>query len=220
MAPEPTGPTPTPSASAPTPAPTADVPAEPVATDVPPVPTASPTTPDLTPEASVEPPATMDPPAPDVPVVIDDSEEAFAALLSSEAYREPPWVAQTDEPRPASHSTSPHGDVRVFANEVLIRSIASGMGVTEDENGELIAATTGHEPGAMAVKEFYQDGAVVGRAALLKVEGAPSNMTYYCDGPAELCGVEGASPIYGTGLSVGCGFCHGGLVYTISFPSE
>jgi hypothetical protein len=155
------------------------------------------------------------------PAVIDASEEMFVAMFETESYREPPWVAETEEPRAASHSVSPHGDVRVYANDILIASIASGKGVTTGDGGELVADTdVAHDPGAMSVKEFYQDGALVGRAALLKLEGTGSSVTYYCDGPAELCGVTDSPPTYGTGIAVSCGFCHGGLVYTVNYPGE
>jgi len=69
----------------------------------------------------------------------------------------------------------------------------------------------------MAVKEFYNAGAVVGHAVMLKKPGAYGEWAYYCDGDKTLCGLaaEMATPFFGAGAGVSpCGFCHAGNIYT------
>jgi hypothetical protein len=153
--------------------------------------------------------------------MIDGSRESLIALLESEDYRESPWRSQTDEPRARTSLVSPHGDVRVFANDVLLASIDKGNGVKELPDGTLESDLEGsHDTGSVAVKEFYTDGELVGRAVLAKLEGGQSQAAYYCEGSAERCGTEDDPPIYGVGFNVACGICHGGLVFTVNFPED
>jgi hypothetical protein len=112
--------------------------------------------------------------------------------------------------------------VRVFANERLLASIAKGNGVEPDpDNPGLLQAdpSSAHDTGSMAVKEMYQGDERVGRAALVKLEGTQGQVAYYCEGATSVCGVQDTPPIYGIGLSVGCGACHGGIVFTVNFPT-
>lgn len=134
----------------------------------------------------------------------DTSESGIAAYLASGAYREAPWVAETDAPRDANSGVSPHGRVRVWFNDVLVDSQRAG-------NGEV--GGTPHPEGAMSVKELYDDGdAVLGHAVMLKRDGAADDWLYTCDETPSRCG-SSAAPVYGVGLDTDCGFCHGGVVF-------
>ncbi len=154
----------------------------------------------------------------------DTSASGIAAFLATESYKQAPWAAQEDAPRPSPAelaSISPHGMVRVYLNPTLKASIAAGDG---DGN----AATSGNPlaVGSMVVKELYDSSGqiLVGRAANLKVtEG--SNWTFFCYGPENQCslGTEertADNPLYGVGLGSpgGCGTCHGDLVMSPQRP--
>ncbi len=153
---------------------------------------------------------------PEVPT--GDVAELLAALLESEEYRQSPWVAETSRPRGPTSIVSPHGDVRVFANDVLLKSIAKGNGVRPADGGlEFSIQAPVHDPGSIAVKEFYEDGELLGKAALMKLPGSNFDAAYYCTGPLERCGVEKTPPVYGEGIRVGCGACHAGFVYTVNY---
>jgi hypothetical protein len=145
-----------------------------------------------------------------------DSQDDLAAFVDAEAYRKAPWISETPGPRPRAMDTSPHGTVRVWMNDKLVASLHAGHDGFKDQ-------TTGmtHPPldkDSMAVKEFYDDnGTKVGAAALFKSgEGALANTTvYYCKAPIGRClSNQTSDVVYGNGIKVGCGFCHGGMVYT------
>ena len=132
----------------------------------------------------------------------DSSADGIAAYLASGAYREAPWISETDTPRERTSDVSPHGRVQVWGNDVLVASQQAG-------NGEL--GGTPHDVGSMAVKEMVDDAdALVGVAVMLKLD---SDWVYYCEGPADRCGVTGSTPVWGTGLDTECGFCHGGIIF-------
>lgn len=190
--------------------------------------TSEPTPEPAAPEGSAPEPSAPEPMSPEptmapddgLPPAIDGSRESMLEVLTSESYKD--WVVDVDEPREQSSSVSPHGMVRVYANERLIASIAKGNGVEPDpDDPNLLVAdiSTAHDTGSMAVKEMYQDGELVGRAALVKLEGAQSEVAYYCEGDAGRCGTGEPPPNYGVGLAVGCGACHGGIVFTVNFPA-
>lgn len=88
--------------------------------------------------------------------------------------------------------------------------------VVEFKTMEPDAGVSPAVPGAMAVKEFYDDpsGSPLGYAVLFYSGDA---WTYYCYGPANRC-ASGSSdstsdaPLYGDVSD--CRFCHGGNVYT------
>jgi hypothetical protein len=138
----------------------------------------------------------------------DGSLEAIGAFLGEEGYLGDGWASETAEPRPTVNTVSPHQQVRVFMNDILIESIAAeNMGAD-------------HAPWSMAVKEFYDEDVLVGQAAMFNaVEDGEAVWTYYCWGPAGRCSTEEpehaqGEPLYGQGLEVPCGSCHGGNVYT------
>lgn len=134
----------------------------------------------------------------------DTSESGIAAYIAAGAYREAPWVAETDAPREANSGVSPHGRVRVWFNDVLADSQRAG-------NGEV--GGTPHPEGAMTVKELYDDAdTVLGVAVMLKLEGAADQWVYTCDETTSRCGSADV-PVYGVGLDTDCGFCHGGVVF-------
>lgn len=142
----------------------------------------------------------------------DGSQQSIAAYLTAEQYKTGPWTPETAGPRDASDATSPHGRVRVYLNDTVVQSIAAG-------NGELTERIP-HTTGSMAVKEFYDDAdTLVGIAAMYKQDGGFTDWAYYCWGPQGRCGtetgtVEEDEPVYGIASAVGCGFCHGGVVFT------
>ncbi len=156
--------------------------------------------------------------APVVAVPAQGIEAMLAELLASETYKLAPWVAETEAPRGEQSIVSPHGDVRVYANDVLLASLASGNGV-EFEAGELVVSTEApaHDPGSIAVKELYEGGELIGKAALFKLEDE-FDAAYYCTGPADRCGTSDTPPVFGEGFAIGCGACHAGMVYTTGFP--
>lgn len=147
------------------------------------------------------------------------SVDDFAALVATQAYREPPWVAETATARPRTSPVSPHGDVRVFANDTLLKSLAKGNAVTRGDDGLLEASLDSqHDTGSMAVKEFYEGDQVVGHAVYRKLAGPAAAAAYYCEGPQSRCGISSSPPAYGEGFGIDCGFCHGGVVFTVNFP--
>ncbi len=143
----------------------------------------------------------------------DGTEEGIAAFLAAKTYQA--WMSETAMPRPASDSVSPHGTVRVYFNDVLIASQKAGKGTVD----------VPHDPLSMTVKELYDDGGtMVGQAAMLNAnEKAPMpGWIYHCWGPANRCSTGEPdtmpdTPIHGQGFDVGCGACHGGMVFT-QFP--
>ena len=131
---------------------------------------------------------------------------SIGAFLAAEAYRQPPWISETDAPR-APEPVSPHARVRVWFNATLVASFAKVNGV------DLDAAP--HDTNSMAVKEFYDDGETrLGWAAMLKLDGDRTQWAYYCDGPAEQCNDNEPIPVFGIASGPTCTFCHGGLVFT------
>jgi FtsP/CotA-like multicopper oxidase with cupredoxin domain len=146
-------------------------------------------------------------------------EAYLAELLESKEYRNAPWLSETSRPRAPNSIISPHGDVRVYANDVLRRSIGKGNGVRADGDGGLqfSVEARAHDPGSIAVKEFYEDGDVIGKAALMKLEGSTFDAAYYCTGPSSRCGTAEPPPVFGEGITLACGFCHAGFVYTVNY---
>jgi hypothetical protein len=145
-----------------------------------------------------------------------DSSDDIGAFLGAQAYRNAPWISETAGPRPRAIDTSPHGTVRVWMNDKLVASLHAGHDGYKDT-----ATGMSHPPidkGSMAVKEMYDDsGAKIGTAALFKSgDGtAASSTVYYCKAPIGRClDNQNSEVVYGRGISVGCGFCHGGMVYT------
>jgi len=152
-----------------------------------------------TPDAA---PATDAAPAANVP---DESQEAVAAFLEAESYRGDGWQSETAAPRDKANDVSPHDRVRVWHNATLRASQAAGNGI------DLEAPM--HDTGSMAVKEFYDaTDTLIGRAAMLKLEGDMRQWVYFCGGPHERC--MDSAPVYGVGFGVSCSFCHAGLIYT------
>ncbi len=126
--------------------------------------------------------------------------------------RGPGWVAETDNPRPASSAVSPHGRVRVFFNDTLVTSLKAGHGTL---TGEPLAR------GAMAVKELYEGETLAGHAIYYKAAdgSAHASSVYYCFGPATRCLFDREEtsiekPIFGAGYDAQCHHCHGGTVFT------
>jgi hypothetical protein len=143
----------------------------------------------------------------------DSSSASIASFLAAKTYRSAPWQSETAMPRPGGTlSGSPHERVRVYYNEVLVQSFQAGNGSREPP--------LPHTTGSMAVKEMYDDTDLqVGVAAELRLSGAFEQWAYYCEGPAGRCATgkptaTAAAPLYGVGLGVDCGFCHGGVVFT------
>jgi hypothetical protein len=163
--------------------------------------------------------------APDSPVYLPGDSAArdfLVELLASGEYLKAPWRSETTQPRAASDIVSPHGDVQVHANETLLLSLENGNGASLNDAGDLAfdPEAPPHTPGSLAIKDLFEGDEVVGHAAILKLDGSSRAAAYYCEGPRERCGSTTEPPVYGEGLSVGCGGCHGGRVYTVEFPRE
>lgn len=139
---------------------------------------------------------------PDVPA--DLSQPGIEAFLKTDVFTS--WTWDTETPRPPG-LVSPHGRVRVGINETLKNGIDAGLDGSSAEKA--------FPAGSMALKEMYDEqDVVIGRAFILK-RGAPNtapNWLYYCDGPADRCGVDTGTrvPFYATGNTVSfCNGCHG-----------
>jgi hypothetical protein len=141
----------------------------------------------------------------------DGSAAAIAAFLEAESYKEQGWVSVHDAPVPPSQGT-PHGTVRVYMSPALV--------AFRQGNPDLLEEPA--VPGAMAVKEMYDDAGttLVGKA----VTFYPANdVFYFCYGPEGRCASGRPAstidaPDYGDedGDSVSqCDVCHSGLVFTI-----
>jgi hypothetical protein len=143
----------------------------------------------------------------------------MAAFLKAGEYRKAPWISETAMPRERSSGTSPHGKVRVFMNPQLVESLKGGRDGFKD-----MATGMDHPPHdrySMAVKELWDDAGTKqeGVAAMFKADEGKGMMTwvYFCEGPMGRCVTSASpvsSPIHGRGTTVGCGFCHGGFIYT------
>lgn len=139
--------------------------------------------------------------------------EAIAEFLAREGHLGATWRAETPEPRERSSSVSPHDRVQVHFNDILIQSQAAGNGTLDGSP---------HDKHSMAVKRMFDiDGEQVGTAVMFKHEAGESagSWAYYCVGPADRClpregPFDEEEPVFGMGLQVDCGVCHGGLVFT------
>lgn len=136
----------------------------------------------------------------------DWSAEGIAAFVDSQAWREPPWLAESAEPREPSSVSSPHDRVQVFLNDVLQDSFAAGRGAY---------GGTAHDAGSMAVKILAgEEDEVLGHAAMLKLDGDFGEWVYWCEGPGTRCGSgDDSEQTWGVGLETDCGYCHGGVVF-------
>lgn len=138
--------------------------------------------------------------------------EEIGTFVAEMRYRGDGWTAQTEAPRPESSPVSPHDDVRVWINDIAIASQAAGNGGVDAPPHELYSA---------AVKEMYDGTDLVGVAVLYRTEEgeSPDATTYWCYGPFGRCSTGDPEatpeePIYGQGLTVGCGSCHGGNIFS------
>ena len=142
-------------------------------------------------------------------VPADGSQAAITAFLEAEGYKGEGWVSVHDAPVPPTQGT-PHGNVRVYMSPALV--------TFRQGNPDLLEEPA--VPGAMAVKEMYDDAStLVGKA----VTFYPANeVVYYCYGPDGRCASGRPAttidaPEYGDedGDSVDqCDVCHSGNVYT------
>lgn len=140
----------------------------------------------------------------------DGSAEAITAFLEAEGYKEGGWLSVHDAPVPPSVGT-PHGMVRVYMSPALVAFRQSNPDLLEEPA----------VPGAMAVKEMYDDAGatLVGKAVTFY---PASDVVYFCYGPEGRCASGRPAttidaPEYGDedGDSVGqCDVCHSGLVFT------
>ncbi len=136
----------------------------------------------------------------------DDSAAAITAFLESRGFEQEGWVTVHPAPEePMGLSSSPHGLVQVYLSGAVV----------DFKTQEPDAAVSPAVPGAMAVKEFYDDQqSVVGYAAMVHLQ---DTWVYYCYGASGRC-ASGSSettsdaPMYGDVSD--CRFCHGGNVFT------
>lgn len=140
---------------------------------------------------------------------MDGSAESISVFLEAEGYKDAGWVSVHDAPAEATVG-SPHGRVRIYLSPALAAFRETNPDVLEEPA----------VPGAMAVKEFYDDAsAIVGKAAIFY---PATDVVYYCYGAEGRCtsgrpattidapdwGDEDAAPV-----SL-CDGCHSGLVFT------
>lgn len=144
------------------------------------------------------------------------SQADLAAFLDAGAYRQAPWVADVEEPRPGGIGTL-HGDnIRVWQNPTLVAAMRAGH---DGRDGHMYP-----DAGSMAVKEMYdaQKNLIGVAAAIHTVDGAAwDSWTYYCWAPGGRCtsggDVEKSAPIYGNGngsRTQNCLICHGATIFT------
>lgn len=141
--------------------------------------------------------------------------DAIKAFIAAGTYKSAPWKADVDAPRASVNSG--HGMVRVWFNDTIQASAVANNLKTVPNKPAVPPAS--HDTGSMVVKELYKDGAVIGHAAMLKLDGVMNQWAYYCKGPKAECGAvpndATVTPYFGTGpLASPCGFCHGGNVFT------
>ena len=122
---------------------------------------------------------------------------------------DPTWTSVHDAPFTPT-PTAFHGTVRVYLNQTVMDFRAANP-------DPLVAPAV---PGAMAVKELYDDGGnLVGHAVIYYEADMP---VYYCYGPAGRCYGTSAdttmdAPDWGVGDATAvsqCSICHGGNIYT------
>jgi hypothetical protein len=143
----------------------------------------------------------------------------IAAFLSAGGYKQAPWISETSAPRMRMGGTSVHEKVRVWMNPPLVTSLKAGRDGLKPMGATM--ANPPHDRGSMAVKELYDEAGatLLGVAAMYKIDEGTSDRSwvYFCHGPEGRCLNGKASPpeapIHGRGTTVGCGFCHGGLIY-------
>ncbi|HEX9619775.1 MAG TPA: hypothetical protein VF989_06555 [Polyangiaceae bacterium] len=136
----------------------------------------------------------------------DNMAASITAFLMSEGYKTTGWTPDATTPRGPVNASSPHGDVIVYMNDVA------------SAGAPLMPAV-----GAMAVKELYEAGMLVGIAVMWKTEDSTmsSAWTYYCYGPEGRCYTDSAdftasAPAYAQGMNgdTSCVFCHGGQFFS------
>lgn len=167
------------------------------------------------PDAAIQQPADAEP---ILDAMVDDSgthnikpdahtQAAIESYLTSQHYREAPWVAETANARPRSTPVSPHDRVRVWFNSVLVDSQKAG-------NGTDLSAPP-HVTDSMVVKEFFDaNEQLLGHAVMLKLAGNRDAWVYYCMDTSGRCGNSSTPPVYATGSSNSCAGCHAGMVFT------
>ncbi|MDX2053545.1 MAG: hypothetical protein SFV15_14190 [Polyangiaceae bacterium] len=146
--------------------------------------------------------------------------DAIKAFLAAGTHKAAPWKSEGAAPRDAlPNSASPHGKVRVYFNDTLQASSAAG-------NGALVMnkVEKPHTTGSMVVKEMYDaQGAMIGVAANLKVDGDAAAWAYYGVGDKKLFNDQTggafseAAPFFKTAPKDGafsCTFCHFGYVFS------
>jgi hypothetical protein len=165
--------------------------------------------------ADAAPVADAGPRAPAGRAPADLTAEGISAFLKAGEHTKGSWISETPASRERSTSVSPHGDVRVWMNDLMVASLRAGK-----------SNNVGAPPAerfSMVVKELHDadSKALVGRAVMLKAdEGtAGASWIYYCYGPAGRCFGAAAdrtidNPYFGRGMALSCGGCHGGLVFT------
>lgn len=123
----------------------------------------------------------------------DTTVAGIQAFLATESYKS--WTADPAPHAPVSYQV--HGPMmQVYFNDVAVATYGNASDLT------------------MTVKELFDANQVkVGVAASWKSGGMWS---YYCtqDDPAgDACAVDDQTfPVYGTGINVSCGFCHGNAI--------
>lgn len=139
----------------------------------------------------------------------------ISAFLQAGEHTKGSWISETPAPRDRSSSVSPHGNVRVWMNDLMVASLRAGKSTN--------IGTPPADQFSMAVKELYDDEkkTLLGRAVMLKADdGALGNAwIYYCYGPGGNCFNGSAertidNAYFGRGFALNCGSCHGGLIFT------
>lgn len=145
--------------------------------------------------------------------------EAVSAFLESGSYKswhhDPAPRAEADQVIGSPHAGSPVAHkLQTYVNAQAVLSL--------EKNRTAPTLEKNHDPGAMAVKEVYDDGGnQLAIMAMIKVSGERRAFAYFCDGDGSLCASTGDltvpffSPTEAGAQS--CSSCHGGSIY---FPLD
>ena len=138
----------------------------------------------------------------------DASQAAIEAFLDAETHRN--WIGDPEIRAQVGQLTTHGTALRVFFNQAAVDSIAAGPDTSQQ--------------GAMVVKEIYDGEGVLAAKAVRWKTGEGDSMndwTLFCSAPegSDLCtGGSVTLPVFGTGMSTECGFCHGSASFFAKPP--
>jgi hypothetical protein len=126
--------------------------------------------------------------------------EGIVAMIDAEAYKGATWKSDRTDINTMPDASSPHGNMRVWYNQMMRQGNAAGKGTT----------SMPFDSGSMVVKEIYTGTDVIGHAVMLR---AGTKWFYYClaseSGRCSSSSMAGVADSVTSG-GVGSCSCHGG----------